>query len=179
MRQPIRYMLALAVLVGMGAACSNHPAASPTGVLADAKASWLESTNATLIQCPAPAAPATSSALIGPAGGVISAGGVSVIIPADAVLGDPVTFTLSVPASNYVELEVTPAGSDHYTFARTITVSVDYGRCGSAYDASLLSAWNIDPITKQLLQPMVSVDNKLTHTVTFVTDHFSGYAVAD
>jgi hypothetical protein len=42
----------------------------------------------------------------------------------------------------------------------------------------VLSVWNIDLDSNQLLQQMVSVDNKLTHQITFTTIHLSGYALA-
>ena len=42
-----------------------------------------------------------------------------------------------------------------------------------------LTAWHIDPVTHELLEPMVSIDNKLLHTVTFTTIHLSGYALAN
>ena len=179
----IRNVLALAVLVGMGAACATEQT-SPTALSngrapASSLLPWWDTSSGTLIECPAPPAPATATALIGAAGGVLSAGGVTVVIPQNAVLGDALSFTLTVPTSQYVEFQVSPVGLDHYTFAAPVVVTIDYGRCGSAYDGSQLSAWNIDPVTKALLERMTGVDNKLTHTVTFVTGHFSGYAVAD
>lgn len=107
------------------------------------------------------------------------AGNTRVVIPADAVLA-PTAFTLSVPSSKYVEIEVTAGGSEHFVFALPVTVTLDYGRCSrSDLDKASLSAWNIDPATKSLLEAMVSVDDKVTRTVTFSTIHFSGYAVAD
>jgi hypothetical protein len=39
--------------------------------------------------------------------------------------------------------------------------------------------WNIDPSSKELLERMIGVDEKLTHTLIFTTIHLSGYAVAD
>jgi hypothetical protein len=136
------------------------------------------SSNPSLITCPA-GAPQSATGLIGPLGGVIAAGNTQVVIPANAVLA-PTSFTLSVPSSKYVEIEVTADGADHFLFDLPVTVTIDYGRCGrSNLDRGLLSAWNIDPATKALLEQMPSVDNKLTRTVTFTTIHFSGYAVAD
>ena len=132
----------------------------------------------TLISCPT-GETQSASALIGPLGGVLAAGNTQVIIPANAVLS-PTTFKLTVPASKYVEIEVTTDESEHYVFEQPVTVTLDYGRCGrSNILRAPLTAWNIDPQTKALLEPMISVDNKLTQTVTFTTLHFSGYAVAD
>jgi hypothetical protein len=38
--------------------------------------------------------------------------------------------------------------------------------------------WHIDPLTKTFLEDMGGVDDKVARTVTFSTDHFSGYAIA-
>ena len=169
-------VFALALGIAGGAGCSVDPStgprtAAPSGLLG-------LSSQPTLIQCPS-SETQSATALIGPLGGVLAAGNTRVEIPADAVLS-PTTFKLTVPASKYVEIEVTTDSSEHYLFAQPVVVSIDYGRCGrSNIDLSPLSAWNIDPATKALLEPMVSVDDKLLRTVTFSTVHFSGYAVAD
>ena len=42
-----------------------------------------------------------------------------------------------------------------------------------------LSVWLVDPATGEMFENMGGVDDKLTRTVTFVTDHFSGYAIAN
>ena len=105
-------------------------------------------------------------------------GSIQVIVPANAVLA-PTSFTLTVPASNYLELDVKADGADHFVFQRPVTVAIDYGRCGLPPLHGALSAWNIDPDTKALLEEMPSVDTQLTHTIVFSTIHFSGYAVAD
>ena len=179
----LRYAASLVLLVGLGGACGERSmstsAAHETPATSLLSPLFGDSSTPALIECVAPDSTATATALIGPLGGVLSAGGVSVIIPQNAIVGDAVSFTLSVPSSKYVELEVGPDGGGHYLFALPVTVSIDYGRCGSTYDATTLSAWNIDPATKALLERMIGVDNKLTHTLTFVTPHFSGYAVAD
>jgi len=78
------------------------------------------------------------------------------------------------------EIDVTTDASEHYVFSQPVLVTLDYGRCDRSDLLRVpLSAWNIDPQTKALLEPMTSVDDKLTQTVTFTTLHFSGYAVAD
>jgi hypothetical protein len=146
-------------------------------VPATASRSGVQGAGATLIECP-PAATLTTKALIGPLGGVVAAGNTIVVVPADAVLF-PTTFTLTVPSSKYVELDVKVEGVEHFTFAKPVNVTIDYGRCGGVIDNTTLSVWNIDPLTKDLLERMVSVDNKLARTITFTTLHFSGYAVAD
>lgn len=133
--------------------------------------------SATLISCPAPTTE-TGSGLIGPLGGVLAVGGVRVIVPVNAVLV-PTSFTLTVPESNYLEIDVKAGDADHFVFERPVVVAIDYGRCGLPRFHGALSAWNIDPETKALLEEMPSVDSQLTHTIIFSTIHFSGYAVAD
>lgn len=174
-----RTRFCLVVLLGLGlagGACSVERAAAPhptdrsslLGLFGQAPS---------LIQCPAGTAQ-SATALIGPLGGVLAVGGTQVVIPANAVLS-PATFTLSVPQSKYVEIEVTTDSSEHYVFAKPVVVTLDYSRCGSDLLRAPLTAWNIDPQTKALLEPMVGVDDPLAQTVTFTTLHFSGYAVAD
>ena len=131
-----------------------------------------------LVSCTPPSG-ATTTADVGPLGGVLSVGGVTVTIPESAVTL-PTQFTLRVPAGPLVEFEVVTSTSEHYQFPVPVTVSVDYGSlCGQGLDAKVLSVWNIDPDTKALLENMGGVDDKLLHVITFVTTHFSGYAVAD
>ena len=174
-----RFYAALTLALGLAGAvaCSTDRA---TGLRpADRSSSFLGLfDDPALIRCPAAEAQ-TASALIGPLGGVLSAGNTQVVIPANAVLS-PTTFNLIVPTSKYVEIEVTTDTSEHYLFSQPVLVTIDYGRCGrSNILRAPLTAWNIDPETKALLAPMISLDNKLTQTVTFTTLHFSGYAVAD
>lgn len=131
-----------------------------------------------LIQCPTSTTQSVTSR-IGLAGGVLAIGNTTVVIPLGAVLF-PQDFTLTVPASQYAEIRVRAGGAEHYLFQTPISMTIDYSRCASpALDRHALSVWNIDENSKALLEPMVSVDAKLTHTVVFTTIHLSGYAVAD
>jgi hypothetical protein len=169
----------LAFVLLAGAACSGgrSPSARITEPSALAPSRW-NSTGASLLECPSNTA-LTATGIIGPLGGVLATGYTLVIIPPKAVL-TPTSFTLTVPASKYVEIEVHAAGTDHFVFATPVTVVIAYGRCNRAdIEGSRLSAWNIDPVTKALLERMLSVDDRLTQTITFSTIHFSGYAVAD
>jgi hypothetical protein len=136
------------------------------------------SASATLITCPA-ASPVSTSAVIGPLGGILALGNTRVVIPLSAVLF-PTKFTLTIPASNLAEIDVSAEGTSHYLFRLPIAMAIDYSRCNTPQlDSKSLSVWNIDPQSKQLLEQMIGVDEKLTHTVIFTTIHLSGYAVAD
>lgn len=134
---------------------------------------------ASLLVCPT-SSTTSASALVTPlAGGVISAGGISVAVPAGAVLS-ATTITLTVPASQYMEIDVSAAGVDHFLFELPVTVTMSYARCSrSNIDRSALTAWYIDRDSKALLEEMPSIDDKLLRTVTFTTGHLSGYALAN
>jgi hypothetical protein len=169
--------LGLALLLAALVGCPGD-SRTPTGPSKDpGPTKSVASGEATLIGCPM-AETATATGLIDALGGVLSAGGVRVIVPANAVLA-PTTFTLTVPASSYLEIEVRTPDAEHFVFERSVLVAIDYGRCDLPLFHSALTAWNIDPDTKALLEQMPSVDSKLTHTIFFSTSHFSGYAVAD
>jgi hypothetical protein len=173
----IQLALVASLALAGAASCTADRAASP---LPEERSSLLGLTSSTpsLITCPA-GTPQAVTNTIGPLGGVLAIGNTSVVIPANAVLA-PTEFTLTVPSSRYVEIEVTAAGSEHFVFALPVTVTIDYSRCSrSNIDLRPLSVWNIDPRTKALLEQMPSVDDKLTRSVLFTTLHFSGYAVAD
>lgn len=137
-----------------------------------------DTSGVTLIDCPASATQSVTSR-IGPSGGLLAIGNTRVIIPLGAVLF-PQDFTLTVPESRFAEIRVSTGTAEHYVFQLPIAMSIDYSRCATpALDQQQLSVWNIDPDNKALLEQMIGVDNKLTHTVVFTTIHLSGYAVAD
>jgi len=134
-------------------------------------------TQATLLSCPSSQTQATSLA-IGTAGGTVALGGTSVNIPLGALTGTT-TVELTIPAGQYMEVDLTVNGGQHIDFLQPVVVTIDYSRC-SRSDTFLraLSVWNIDPATKALIENMGGVDNKLTQSITFTTPHFSGFAVA-
>lgn len=166
----------LVVAAAIGAACGTPDATGP-GRLNDL--GQVRATNvANLLECPTNQTE-RATGLVTTLGGVVSAGGVSVLIPAGALLSDAVV-TVTVPASNYLEVDVRVEGSEHFVFEQPVTVTMSYARCNRAnIESRLLSAWYIDSETKQPLEKMPSVDNKLARTVTFTTGHFSGYAIAN
>jgi hypothetical protein len=130
-----------------------------------------------LLSCPASESQSTS-ALLDTQGGTLSLGGTSVSIPLNALLG-PTTVELSIPAGQYMEVDLTVNGGQHITFLQPVVVTIDYSRCNRLQTLlSPLSVWNIDPDTKDLLQNMGGIDNKLLQTITFATLHFSGFAIA-
>lgn len=131
----------------------------------------------TLLSCPSSQTLSTS-ALIGVDGGVVSIGGTSVQIPLGALLGTT-NVEITIPAGQYMEVDLTVNGGQHISFLQPVVVTIDYSRCN--YWSTLLkslSVWNIDPTTKALLENEGGIDNKLLRQITFTTSHFSGFAVA-
>ena len=134
-------------------------------------------TGSVLVECPSDVTRSTSGT-IGPLGGSLELGGTRITIPASAVLL-PTEFSLTLPASNYMEIDVRAAGTEHFSFEVPVEVVIDYSRCTrSNIDKAPLSAWHIDTETKALLENMNGEDNKTARTVTFQTDHFSGFSIA-
>jgi hypothetical protein len=120
----------------------------------------------------------SSTAVIGPRGGIVSVAGSALVVPPGAVR-KATAFTFVVPASPIVEIEVHPATGGHYQFAHPVAISVSYARCAdSALPASTLGAWWIDDATRQELGVMAGIDDRDHRRLTFITDHLSGYIVA-
>jgi hypothetical protein len=166
----------LAALAAALTACSEPTAPEPS---AAARTLLTGEGKPGLVQCPTDESQSVS-ALLGVLGGEVSVGGHRVIVPPDALplLGLSLV-TLTVPASKYVEIEVRVNGLPHFQFAQPLTLVVDYSRCSrSNIDHEPLRVWYIDPVTKAFIEDMGGVDDKIARTVTFATDHFSGYAVA-
>ena len=131
----------------------------------------------TLLQCPT-SQTQTKSALVTTLGATVSLGGTAVQIPAGALLA-ATTITLTVPASQYMEIAVQANDLTSFLFQQPVSITIDYSRCPAAEaNKAPLSVWHIDTQSKQLLENMGGVDNKTTHTITFTTGHLSGYAVA-
>jgi hypothetical protein len=130
-----------------------------------------------LLQCPTNQTQ-SSQALVGVLGGTVQVGGTSITIPAGA-LSVPTLITVTVPASQYVEIDVRANDLLSFLFNAPVSVTIDYSRCTRANIANdTLSVWHIDPSTNTLLEDMGGVDDKTHETITFSTGHLSGYAVA-
>ena len=131
-----------------------------------------------LVECPTNQT-TTTSAVVGLLGGVIQLGGTSITIPSGA-LTTPTLLQVTIPASPYMEIDVTAVGFTSFLFQQPVSVTVDYSRCARAdLDQQTLHVWHIDPVTKQLLEDMGGTDDKASRRITFSTGHLSGYAVAN
>lgn len=132
---------------------------------------------ATLLECPA-STTRSVSADIGVLGGTLQLDNHRLHVPRGAVMGQARRFTLTVPASNYMDVEIRADGNAHFQFDAPVSVTIDYSRCTrSNIDKQNLRIFYIDPVTKQILADMGGVDDKTNTIVTTDTDHLSGYAI--
>lgn len=121
----------------------------------------------------------SASKVIGPRGGIVAVDGSALAIPPGAV-PVPTRFTLTVPASDIMQVEAHADGVEHYFFQRPVLMTIDYSRCArSVEQLPSFSAWYIDSATRSPLSWMGGVDDRLSHRLFFATDHLSGYAVSE
>lgn len=130
-----------------------------------------------LVSC-AVAESQSASAVIGPRGGRITVGANSILVPAGAVRR-PTEITMTVPASEHLEVDLRAAGHEHFEFNRPVVVTVSYGHCPEIEVGGRADIWHVDPDTKALLEPMPTRINERARSVTFFTDHFSFFAMAN
>lgn len=130
-----------------------------------------------LIECPT-AQTSTNSGMIGVLGGTIAAAGTSINVPAGAVLLGTL-IRVTVPASTYMEVDVTANDLLTFLFLKSVTVTIDYSRCLPSVTAGkTLTVWQINTQTKALIQNMNGVNDPVQRKMSFTTDHLSGYAIA-
>lgn len=132
--------------------------------------------NVQLLVCPSTQT-FTASAIIGREGGSLSVGGATMTLPQRAV-HRPTLFTMTVPASQYVEVDIVAEDRPHFNFEKRVSITLDYSRCGADADEKPLTAWHIDPSSKRLIEQMPGRKDRRSNNVTFGTDHLSGYALA-
>ena len=161
-------------LLAVGVIACGEPG-DPESTVGPALAS---STSATLVECPTDVAYSTTGTVL-PLGGSVSFRGHSVTAPSGAVVL-PTDISIAEPASQYMLVDFRANGQEHFQFHAPLTVTISYARCSRAnIDKAPLSVWHVDPATGELLQNMGGVDDKQARTITFQTDHFSGYAIAN
>ena len=170
--------VATVLLAGCGetprAATPVEPATStePTALV------WTDMRPGELMVCSV-AQESSVRATIRPEGGTISLGGHSIYFPPGAV-PEPVEVKLTVPASRHVEVDIQVNGQEHYRLARPVLATLSYARCGAtALHGRPLTVWHIDGQTRRPIESMPSLDDRASRSVTFVTNHFSGYALAN
>ena len=182
----VRPLSLLATVLAFTACSDASPIAGPDAMSAsaytlDARRAGAEAasplaSNAQLLVCPSTEA-YTASAIIGREGGSLSVGGATMTLPQKAV-NRPTLFTMTVPASQYVEVEIVAEDKPHFNFDKRVSITLDYSRCGAEADDKPLTAWHIDPASKRLLDQMPGRKDRRDNSVSFGTDHLSGYALA-
>ncbi len=131
-----------------------------------------------LLECPTNQTTSTTG-VVDLLGGSVFLGATGITLPAGA-LTVPTLLQVTIPASTYMEIDVSAVGFQTFLFQQPVTITIDYSRCSrNDIDQKTLHVFHIDPITKQLLEDMGGVDDKVSQHITFTTGHLSGYAVAD
>ena len=170
----IRPFVAAAALGLLVASCD-----SPTAVETPRPSGTTSQTQqASLLACPTQET-STATGLISPLlGGSVSVAGTTVRLPAGAV-SVPTLLTVTVPRSQYLEVDVSVPGVEHVQFPVPIEISISYARCAaSAVDQRTLLGVYIDADSKTILQTLGGTTDPLRRTHSFQTDHLSGYAIA-
>ena len=136
------------------------------------------STSPKLLKCPN-YIPLTGAVLADPLlGGVLNVGGTILSVPAGAISA-PQLFVVTIPVSQYMEVDVSADGLTSFLFNTPATITIDYSRCPvSATQDRTLKVYHINPVTKALLEDMHGVDDKVARKITFNTDHLSAFSVA-
>ena len=130
-----------------------------------------------LIECPTTQT-STASGFINVLGGTVASAGTSISLPAGSVLGATL-LRVTVPASTYMEVEVTANDLLSFVFAKPVTITIDYSRCpASVTQGKTLTVWHINTQTKLLIENMNGVNDPVQRKITFTTGHLSGYAIA-
>lgn len=127
-----------------------------------------------LLACPTTTS-AAGEAVIDASGGTLMVAGHGLYVPPGAVK-KPTRFTLSVPASSVLEVDISAEGKREYRFKSPVMVRLSYARCPSV-PADLVGWW-IEGGAKGKRGEMPSVDDRSTQSLWITTDHLSGYAIA-
>lgn len=175
--RPSGLLVALpAVVFSFAAACSDTEPS--TSVAPEPSLSVLrEATSMRLAACGTSASP-TASAVIGPDGGVLSAGPATVFIPAHAVR-TPTRFTVQPLAGRALRVRITAKGRERFKFAQPVAVMIGYAHCErQEFLQGDVSVWHVDDDTNALLERMPTVHDRRHATLGFLTGHLSTYAVA-
>src|SRR5438270_3375321 len=129
-------LLTLAMLL-LAISCGEGRATAPGG-----SSSRSENSGPSLIECPTNES-STTSALVGLLGGTVQLGATSISIPSGA-LSVPTLIQVTVPASRFMEIDVTAVGFTSFLFQKPVSVTVDYSRCNRGdIDQATLHVWHI------------------------------------
>jgi hypothetical protein len=165
-------LVVVALCLSLALACGEHaPTAAPQAPEASLIGSLLGPTG--LLKCSS-LPYAQSTATIGPAGGSISAGPHTLVIPPGALLG-PTNITMTVPTGLGVNaVKFQPEG---LRFLAPAVLSMTYSNCSLlGYVLPKRIAYTDDNL--HILSYLLSLDNLLSSRVTGKVNHFSDYVVA-
>ena len=124
------------------------------------------------------ASDATATRTIGPAGGTLDAGGVSLSIPAGALREDT-EITMTVPAGRFLEVDFAPHGLQ---FDRPATLSFSLAGSAAALNArsagGLAGAYFDGDLATGSFRTLETLNVRVRGTVlSYEIEHFSGYCV--
>lgn len=120
------------------------------------------------------------SGLVTPAGGVL----VSKTAPKNAIyfpkhaVKRATWIEAVIPASGVLEIDIRANRQDHFVFNKPIRVTLDYGMCGPRAQPPR-NAWHWDGSSKFFERMPGFVVNTRAKTITFETDHLTGFIIAD
>ena len=173
--QQARRCAVAAIALALVACSADGSLTGPEPVVYSSVAA-LQDVGPALLVCPSLQS-RSASKRIGPRGGSVTVAGTRLVVPAGAVRAET-NFVLTIPASQYLELDIVAGGQEHYEFAKPVTITVNYAHCRSdTADVEALSAWHVDP-ARSFLEEMPGLDDKRGRKLTFETDHLSKYAIA-
>jgi len=166
-------VVAAAAFLLIAASCGEPRATAP-----QTSSSRTDGSSPSLIECPTNQTSSTS-ALVGLLGGSVQLGATGIRIPSGALTA-PTLIQVTVPASRFMEIDVSAVGFTSFLFQQPVTITIDYSRCNrNDLNPQTLQVWHIDPVTHQLLENMGGVVDTVAEQITFTTGHLSGYAVAN
>jgi hypothetical protein len=165
-------LVVVALCLSLALACGDHsPTAAPPAPEASLLGSLLAPTG--LLKCSS-LPYAQSAVTIGPAGGSISAGPHTLVVPPGALTA-PTTITMTVPTGLGVNaVKFQPAG---LRFLAPAALTMSYSNCSLL--GNLLPkriAYTDDNLN--IISYLISLDNLLSDKVTGKVSHFSDYVVA-
>ena len=172
----IRRGAAVCLTLAIAACSADSPLTAPESS-SQASVAAPESADPVPLYCPHSES-LSAAKRIGPKGGTLNLAGTKLVVPRGAV---PVEteFVMTIPAGDWLELDIDAGGAEHYSFARPVTITVNYSRCATrAAETEALSAWYVDEASGALVQDMGAVDIKAGKKLSFETDHLSKYAIA-
>jgi hypothetical protein len=175
MKPAVKLLLAALVLAVPFSACDGAPTApnAPT----DAPRYGTSANGARLVACPSHTG-AEAEFVVTPEGGTLELGKSRIDVPPDAV-SEPTTIRFALLPGAHLVADLTANGLPTFQFQRELAVTLDYSRCGPLPASTRLTVWYIDLETGELLEDMNGTADRGKRIITFLTDHFSGYALAE